>query len=383
MTPLRPELVHRSGAVSLSLPVLALAIALDCASNPKPSTDSTVIVYGTIRDRDGHGVEGVDVALDSLHKSVGLGVTTHDDGRYGMRVKPGTYVVSLTAADAGVPDAPLDTVSFTRSRNRFDYRYQGGVRVLGRVTGPHGVSVSSGTVTAESRDSVVHAYLTSRIKEGRYRLFLPAAVYHFGVNPSKPGIPNIRGMPARISRDTTIDFELSGDPVRGRVTLGSSLPLAGTRVSARAMVVSPDTFFMDASDTSQADGTFSLYLPAGKYFFWVQPNWWIGFIAPQTFDDPPATAGVVTLDMSGTEWAGTVRDSSTGTPAESVSVWARDTIGGIAARCTTGRDGHFRLVLATGWKYSLQVIHGRTASRVASARAERDSTFDLFVDLGR
>lgn len=363
----------------------SLALMLACSPKPRPTLEPGVDVRGVIRDRDGLGVEGMGVFFDPADDKYtnGLLVRTDRKGAFYHRALPGPYRICLFRFGnyLRVPDVDLDTVWLRAPSARLDYRY-GGVKVEGRVFGPGGSPVRSGSIKAwgHGRDQREVA-LESKIVGGHYKMFVSQGEYYFGTE-APATLPSVDGgQKVDISTDTTIDFSADGHLVTGRVVLGAGQPVPGAHVRVDGMANGQQ---ISAHDEARPDGRYRVYLPSGGYQFLVTPGASDSFVVMQFFSlDSLSAARTLDLDMSGTEWHGTVRDTTTGLPLRSVRIVATSAAStNISAVSVSDERGRFRLVLWPGQIYTVAMTSSKlriAQKTISGTRANKDSTFDLFV----
>ncbi len=370
---------HRQRFSAPAVLAVSLCVVASCSSDLSVKPLQLAIVHATIRDPDGVGIAGVQIFLDRSgdNLSVGYSKTTDSTGACLFRIPEGPYVAQIWVAGSRVPDvrnyASLKAVA---PRTEFDFRY-GGVRVDGRLIGPGG-PINDGSVRVLGATNLTFLISAESPLSGqRYRLFIPAGGYWFTATPSPRyrGLPTVRTDPVTITADTTIDLAVSGNPVDGTITLGAA-SLGGAIVYARNGDVS-------VRDTTGADGTYLIYLPTGSYGFTGYPGEANRFIVPKTLG-PISISGAQTipLDLSGTQWSGTVRSATDSSAIGAVDVRAAQWYTYDSAVSTTDFSGQFRLIVQAGKTYDLALASasaGIAPFRITGIQAGSDSTFDLFV----
>jgi len=368
---------------ALLMPVVALALlATGCASNP-PSHGGLVEVHGVIRDRDGAGVEGLDVGFDSAdgHWHYWRTQRTDRNGTFRMFVRAGTYRPVLSARHVRVPTVFLNTIVIALPSTELNYRY-GGVRIGGRLMGPGGKPVESGTIKALGYGPGNESDAESQLFKSHYTLFVPPGAYMFVTRPGPTYLPSIDrfAIGPRIVSDTTIDFPADGNLITGRVLLGSRAVPRKAEIQAWSTTKDIE---VSAYDKINADGRYRLYLPDGNYTFSLRHAPATRFVCLRSLSYEVNAPATINLNFSSGEWTGTVRDSMSRAPVQSVQVMATDTrLGGGEAISETDRRGRFRLVLDPGSNYtlSLRANHGNNLLRlIPGAFSGRDSTFDVLV----
>jgi hypothetical protein len=225
-------------------------------------------------------------------------------------------------------------------------------------------------------DSVFLLSAESTLRDQRYRLFLPRGEYRFTATPppSALGLPTTRTDPIMIAADSTIDLSVTGNPVSGSVLLGA-IPLAGATVLAQSGDVS-------ARDTTRSDGSYTLFLPSGNYSFRVYPGREDLYIMPRSYGASISGPQSIPLDLSGTDWTGTVRSATDSTVVPAVDVRAVDSFSFDSGVSTTDMAGMFHVVLQSGRTFEIQLSStssGIIPRQIHGIPAGADSTFDLFV----
>ena len=359
----------------ITLGLILLSLALNCASSSGRKGGTTVELYGVVRDREGVGVEGINVFVDDLAWNA-----TDSRGRFRFGVRPGRHRIHLGGFNVRVPSALLDTIVAGMSSTRLDYQY-GGLKVVGRLIGPGGTMIREGAVQAygESPDFQYGIDVGARLDQGRYLLFVPRGVYRFKFRPIPEYYPATEGtLVIPISADTTIDFPARGHLVEGRVSARGH-PLQGVTVEAWGVAL-PDTLETRARNTTGSDGAYRLYLPDGFYVFAVTSGSSLSPFARRWFNHTIGGPERIETTFPMTYWTGIVRDSLTGTPVDSVSIWAGSP-GSIRAVSISDRSGRFRLEVEPGQRYPLSWSRGdHGIPRVfAAATANADSMLEVRI----
>jgi hypothetical protein len=291
-----------------------------------------------------------------------------------------------------VPHARLDTVMLVSPSTRLDYQY-GGIRITGRLLGPDGKALTSGSVGAMGfGPDRIGFHVASRLVKGRYTLFVPPAspactTYYFKTEPG-PGLPCFEwdGMEFSASADTTIDLSANGHLIEGKVTVRNGMPLPFAALEVRGQTL-PEKQMVFARNTTKRDGSYHFYLPTGGYSLFVKPGLSTRFVLRRILPFEVTVPGTIDMDLPGVEWTGIVRDSVTGSPLKNVAVtafvtWFNEVYQYFSAASTSDGRGRFRLVLEPGRTYvlSLSRADGRIAPKeIRGLVAGNDSTFDLLV----
>ena len=380
-----PRGVRGAARTSQFLLLLGLTVAPACAPIPtKPRP--TVPVSGRVSDRLGRPIAGAYVIFHPEQKSL---QAFYQDQR-ARTDSTGSYSLELVAGDWDLIVEPPANVGYERflyearvtvspGNSRFDLVFDG-FHVNGRVIAPTGAALTDAYVYVVGGDpSTGHSLdAGSSTESGVFSLLLPAGSYAFSVSTaSVSGFPSqyLAGVP--VQADTTFDILLGGDLITGTVYGPGALPLEGVLVTA---IGPPGT----VRARTALDGTYRLYARAGDYRFFCEPSGSNSYILAR-ISTLRAIAGPGTLDfdLSGVEWTGTVRSSTTIFPVAGVGVTAA--LFGDAfyrtARAATGPAGQFRLVLEPGREYSLS-FHSRATADLTfpGFLAANDTTFDVLLD---
>jgi len=380
--------------------LVVLAVTLSCADMPT-APRPILTITGRISDRDGPGVENAELYFVSLDprdhrvaeddgratlgapgkENVDVITVTDGDGRFTVRLPAGPYRVYIEPAN-NYPEATIQRATFEASKTTFDYRFTG-VRLTGTLIGPGGLAVPNGLVYV-SRFEPPGNYISasSNLVAGRYSLLLPAGTYSLvaGVQDTIGFTPLSRQ--AAVDRDTTIDLALEGDLITGIVLGPSGLP------SPRIQIVALATSRYGAYTYSRPDGVYRMYLPPDVYQFHLEP--WdqsSRYIASRDFP-PISVNGPMTrdFDMSGPEWTGIVRRASDSTAVSDAVVRAYEISSSYytnSARTQTDESGSFRLIVAAGRFYRLEVNGGTTglSGVVGNFATSADTTFNIYVPI--
>jgi len=376
----------RGAPRTLTATLLALAaLTLSCseiATKPRALAQVT----GVIQDRDGTPIAGATVQFFDVREAPPVNIfgdigptawtTTEPNGAYSVQLAAGVYDVDIYAPDfSGYPYwVRLSGLTLGPGQATVNHRY-GGIRVTGRLIGPGGAALSYGEVYAYGGPPYVSA--RSRLRNGFFSFLLPAGSYSFDANPTSanPGIPAIRYAGVEFASDTTIDLSVDGLEVSGTVFGPGGVPV-GRNVTVYAQA--PRAW---CSVSTGPDGRYLLHLPAGEYEFRVLPadGYIMGLLYPGTIVTVPQT---LDFDLSGVEWTGTVRLTTTNQPVPSVSISARGLRWPDVAGTSTDQAGQFRLVVRPNGFYDIRLSSGTpgiVSREIQGVQALNDSTFDLYV----
>ena len=294
-------------------------------------------------------------------------------GLYSVQLLEGTYRVEVDPPDTYRTPVHRGRITLSEKRNRYDIGFKG-FRVTGRVTGPSGESIDSGSVSASLQGSYDGA--SSPLNEGHYSLLLPAGTYSLVGSDANywSGFPARRMGDVSIKADTTIDLQLIGIQVSGTVIGPEGLPMEGVAVEARYV----------ARNHTNIDGTYRLYVPPGTYRIWFRPPYPF-YIFPRVTDSIPINSPVsIDGDLRGFEWAGTVRRLGTGDPASGITLGVTQVADELQRRgaIRSGSQGEFRFILEPGHSYNLSTYDPVTNERripLQGIAATSDTTFEIFL----
>jgi protocatechuate 3,4-dioxygenase beta subunit len=318
-------------------------------------------IEGTAKRRDGTPVPQAVVNLGG-----GSG--------FGARVSGGP-VSTLTAADGsfafeGVTPGPVTVSLMAGQSNRYtsvtsvDVRAAEGETANAiltlRTTIVHGTVRKGGTPTPRLRVSV-NAPQTTMIGTGTVPSLVSDVPWHaaetkadgtFALAVSGPlsgslSVLDLRSGNSLDSRpisipdadDYTVDLDLAGIPVRGRVISDEGKPLLRARVMAYPSGDGSDPARIVRSSATDETGAFSFELDAGAYMLGVSSDGFVATTVPLTVSAPEASAGDIVLSPGGTLRGRAVLPS--GRPAPMISV--RTVSGPVFTVTLTDADGTFSL----------------------------------------
>ena len=361
------------GALALVIGTLALS----CASVPTTLRSKVTVAGGvTVADKPLPGTYLSFTPAEPGLRDYAFAVAD-SSGAYSVRLISGAYDVRVEPVMEPGLLSHTERVTASDAHARVDFSF-GGFRVTGRVLTPTGALVDSGRVGAFLIDTG-NGTATSPTTQGGYSLLLPAGRYSFRAVEANywSGFCPEEKESLWITADTTIDFQLGGIPVSGRVQGPDGLPMEGVAVRAEG-----GRYVIQNGTT--ADGRYRLYVPAGSYR--------LSFGPPYPFYIMPRVAGPVSIavpttvdeDLSGIEWAGTVRRSGTNEPATEVIVMVSGIEEGEerAAAIAVGSEGDFRFILEPGRRYDLATgdrARRETIVRAHGVIATRDTSFSILI----
>lgn len=365
-----------------AIAVLALLLGPACAYIPtKPF--APLAVSGKVMDSLGRPLPNAVLLFRPAERRLEL----VSDPQQARADSSGSYSVEVTAGAWRVDVGILTSfsfigwfreydISFSPEHRTVDFRLES-YRVEGRVIGPTGSAVDSGYVDAEGARGDNGE---SRLASGRFALTLPPGTYSFYARsfPTENGLPSQTLTAVPVRADTSFDIVLAGDPVTGVVSGPGGAPLESVFVTASGSVISSRVW-------TGSDGRYALYIPPGDYRFLCYPRAADSYILPRIFPLRAVTgATAMDLSLTGVEWSGVIRSSTTLQPIAGARVTAAMFADAYTRSATTTTDlsGQFRIVLEPNREYSLEFsADGAAALRYSGIGATTaDTTFDIVLD---
>jgi len=367
------------GRFGIALVPVLLLLAASCSNQLPTKPLATVHVEGSIRDRDGAGLSGVQVHIFGS----GFGTTnayamTDSTGAFELDLLEGKYVIYLWAPEGlGLSDLRLDNVSVTPDSRRIDYRYTG-ILIRGTVLAPTGASLDSGHVQIYS-EGEGNYYAVQQFHSGSFSFLVPGpGMYRVSVHPLKDSFPRLDNQALAVTGDTTLVIQIHGVPVAGRVLGPDGAGLEGATIDA-------ERYGLRSYGKSGPGGTYEFWVPEGGYRFLISPPYDMTFILAR-ISSFVTISGPTTLDVSlaGTRWSGLVRSLADSSVVSDAGISAAVVADSYNRRAIdrTGADGAFELVLEPGKEYDLSIINspGLQPLVIRGLVAGADSTFDVYVD---
>jgi hypothetical protein len=313
-------------------------------------TLSDIVLSGRILNSGGQTVAGARLSGYS-YTSEGMNdlyVTAGADGRFQVRMLPGTYTgmrlyppSSGTYAITVLPDA---TFSVSTSR---DYVLINGVNLSGQVKFADGKSVSQASITLEPT-SAGATQNTTADSSGNYSMYVAPGTYDIIVQFSVPGFyGSQRVVLARsITTTTLLNLTLSDIVLSGRILNSSGLPVIGARLSGYSY---SSEGMNDLYATSEADGRFQVHMLPGTY-------------TGMRIYPPSGTAYAITVLPDATFSVSTSRDYVLANPASLggqvrfadgsgvslASISLEPTSGGASQSTTADSSGNYMMYVAPG-----------------------------------
>lgn len=167
-----------------------------------------------------------------------------------------------------------------------------------------------------------------RIASGYYSGYPDAVIPKFTVNRSKP----------------RLDYKFSGTKISGDVTGLGGTPLTGARIACDS------GSFETSVSTVSTDGHYSLFVPPGAYYFYVDPPDPNGGM-PSLRLQAQVASGDTTMNFSLSGDPVTATATLNGTPVSGVYLEAHSTASDIGASARTSLDGTAVLYLPAGNYY--------------------------------
>ena len=369
---------RRLGAAVLAL---GLCLPLSCSELPLKPRDG-ITVEGAIRDENGPPVGGATIVFaDRTHAGTypaSWAATADDSGRYRIEVPAGWYDIWVYPPQTG-PYRPVGThmVELRRKREVFDFTYRG-VHLTARILGPDSSLLAGARIDVHRGFTLSYTLISRRVDDGVLTILLEPESYSFRVSPPSDtlGMPSVDFVGIQVRSDTTVAFQLTGEPVAGRLDGPDGLPLPGASIRATGGRAS-------ARARTDAAGLYDVLLPPEVYEFRFYPPAGLPYLASRSLGYR-VVAGPTTLDweISGSWWSGEVKNRATGAPLSGASVRAVQREGGYSASDTTGGDGRYSVLVVPGKAYDLEIMlpgQFRTAW-IPFVLAGGDSTIDVDLD---
>jgi hypothetical protein len=347
-----------TGSRASALAVWALLLAVSSCSDLPAKPVPLVQVHGVVTNRDGTPVGWTWVVFIPSWLKPGdrepsppemAQVRADFDGSYSAPLYAGEYNVTVApSAPIGLGQVMVPGVRVSPERPRFDYRYTG-LLLEGEVTGRDGAPLLGADVRAYRLQD--YQFREAISANGHYSMLVSTGSWVIDVNPPStwPGLPSITLPAVMVTRDTTVDIALNGEPVTITVTGPGASAVPGAIVSLTGTNAR-------CAGTCASDGTVLLYAPPGDYSGAVSPPSAESFLATRTFVTSITGPTALALDLSGVEWTGTALYSGSGLPAAGARLYARSVVSPLStALVTLGAGGEFRLVVPAGTIYDLEL----------------------------
>jgi protocatechuate 3,4-dioxygenase beta subunit len=315
-----------------------------------------ILLTGRILNSNGQPV--ADVRLSGYGSSSSgsnyLSPTSGADGRFSVRMLPGSYYSMQLVPPTGSPYATtaLPGETFSTSTTR-DYVLTDAVILSGQVKFADGSVVPGATVSAMPTSAGSSQYTTADTS-GLYTLNLASGTYNISVQFNSPGFYGSQMVVQSytLSTSSTLDLTLGDILLTGRIFNSNGQPVADVRLSGYGSSSSGSNYL---SPTSGADGQFSVRMLPGSYYSMqlVPPTgspYAITALPAETFSTSTTRdyvlTGAVTL-------SGQVRFAD-GSVASGATVSAMPTSAGSSQYTTADTSGLYVLNLASG-TYNISV----------------------------
>jgi hypothetical protein len=193
-----------------------------------------------------------------------LSPTSGSDGRFSVRMLPGTYSsMQLTPPPSGpyaITSLPNETFSASTTK---DFVLTNALRLSGQVKFADGSVLSGATVAANSTTGGPSQYTTSDVS-GLYSLNLSPGTYNVNVQFTLPGFYGSQTVvrSQTLSTSTTLNLSLTDILLNGRIVNTSGQPVAGAQLSGYGYSMDGSNYL---SPTSGSDGRFSVRMIPGTY----------------------------------------------------------------------------------------------------------------------
>ncbi len=354
-------------------------VALSCTRVPT-ALRSKITVVGRVTVSPSKPLPGTTLFFTSREP----GLNDHayaiadSSGTYSVRLISGTYEVEIEPTIENGLLAHSERATVSDIRTRVDFTFSG-YHITGRVVAPNGALVDSARITA-SLIAPRYSRATSLLKRGSYSLLLPAGRYSFYAVAANywSGFSPGRKESVSVTADTTIDFQLDGIQISGRVLGPDGLPMRDVAVMARGA-----NYNYTVQKRTTTDGNYQLFVPPGSYRLWFRP--------PHPFFIMPRVVGPMTIteptsvdcNLSGIEWAGTIRRIGTNEPVPGITVLVKMIEGDDqGAAILTGPQGDFRFILEADRRYDLATHdpeNRETVVKVHGVTATTDTTLEILI----
>ncbi len=265
-----------------------------------------ILLNGRILNTSGQPVAGVQLTgySSSAYGSNYLSPASGTDGRFSVRMLPGSYYSLQLQPPTGSPYAPtaLPTETFSVSTTR-DFVLANAATLSGLVRFADGTVISGATVSANPTMGGSSQNATSSTT-GTYSLSLSPGTYNIGVQFSAPGFygSQLVASAYMVSGNGTLNLTLGDILLNGRILNASGQPVAGVQLTGYSSSAYGSNSLSPASGT---DGRFSVrMLPGSYYSLQLQPASGSGYLqtplANETFSSSTSREYVVAdLDECG------------------------------------------------------------------------------------
>jgi hypothetical protein len=364
----------RLGPLSTLAASFAL-VGLACAKLPLNALPPVPVTL-TVRDPAGTGVAGAGVSFRAVQGYIQKSGETDSTGSVTLDLIPEKYSF-VVYGPSGYPASAYGSATITHDNNTLTYTYAG-KRVTGRVLDPVGTPLGRGWIEAR-QGSYRIAYADLQGGGAFSLLIAPGAYFFVAIGEPNSGLPATSTGWISITADTTLDVPMQGVALSGVVFGPGGLPLPRSTLVADAGTGSA------SSTVADDQGHYQMYAPLPGYRTTVRPD--TSYILPRSFPYTTIAAPTVRdFDLSGAEWTGTVRLSTSGDPVPlarvSAQLYSDPYNTTISASCTADGNGSFRLVVEPGREYTV-VANSSDYTDYVIVRfvpATADSTFDIYID---
>jgi len=276
---------------------------------------------------------------------------------------------------------PLDTIDVPLAGATLNYRYRG-FKIGGRVNGHKGRLPRGYLEVLGGDSSGAWIHVAGEVVQGSYRAYVPQGRYwlEWQLQPPFPALSSRRDVV--VSADTTIDLDVPYEEVRGRIRVrGVESAWEGGMIGSFPRT---DTLAVNVRIRTDSHGKYFACLPAGTYSMLVQTDRKTRGIFPRMFSVSAPAPGPVETNLPAVSWAGTVRDSATGAPLDSILVVVFDSKHMGSLYIETDRRGRFRLLVEAGRSYTMEFWdsyrhRGRLGYRLSNLSASADTVFSVPV----
>ncbi|MBI3522777.1 MAG: carboxypeptidase regulatory-like domain-containing protein [Chloroflexi bacterium] len=371
--------------------------------------EGLALVGGTVRDDAGALVNGASVCAHATVDGATFCVSSHADGRYAVRVKPGVYKVEIQSSPGArlvaqwargrVDSYEADTIDVRASDELgVDVALIRGFVIDGVVTdGRDGRPLEEAQICTSTLAAPLPWNCDKTDKVGTYRVVREPGQYWVWTIPSDTDGEQLRyqyhrfadtGMnaaPLILDRDVRYDVALrTGPRLVGRVTLPDGTPLVGAHVCV-------DTPFATGRicRETKGDGSYVVTTRPETYVLQIQPpsgsravgTWWRSGRSWNDADPVEIRSADTRVDIvlaAGVLLRGNVLTAD-GVPIEEAPVNVSDARGFLVGGYTDPH-GHYEIAVPKG-SYTVDVFAPRVSQLLSvpgkELRIDADTTYDV------
>lgn len=247
------------------------------------------VIKGRVVDQNGHGVQGVDIDVETLGGADVEEISsdgTNAQGSFSTNVPDGLYVILFNppaALQDSLLTAVIENVVVSGTVQLGKVKMFAGVPLSGRVLGPGGLPVAGVDIDvvelASGQDLVVPGDLSGA--DGRFEIVVPNTAVEVQFETAQLAGPTLAPTSVTVESQTSVDLgdvELTdGFTLSGTVSGPGGVPVSGADTDV--FVAGTQQRMFTPQDDTDAFGAFHVILPTGTYDLRI---------------DPPFDAGVLT-----------------------------------------------------------------------------------------